>query len=399
MNKPLIVIFSTIALDAMGIGLVFPILPSLIKDVTHSDNVALYIGIMAALYAVMQFICAPILGSLSDRVGRRPVLLLCLAGAALNYLFLAFSSSLVVLLLGRAIAGMTSANISVATAYITDISSEEKRARRFGLSNAMFGIGFIIGPVLGGLLGDYWIRLPFIAAAILNGGNFLLALCALPESRTPNREKINFAMLNPFRPLRWAFSMKGLVPIIFTFFILSATGEAYGICWALWGYDVFQWNGFWVGLSLGTFGVCQTLVQAFLPGPAAKRFGERGAALVGIACSCIALTGMAFAREGWIVFALMPVFALGSIGTPALQALATRQVDENSQGKFQGVLASSISLASIIAPLFFANVYFTFQKEWPGAIWISVAVLYVIAIPLVLRSTRAARLAQHHSES
>src|SRR5450631_422122 len=189
MNKPLIVIFTAIGLDAVGIGLIFPILPRLLEDVTHVHNVAPYIGTMTALYAVMQFIFAPVLGTLSDRLGRRPVLLLSLAGAAINYVVMAFAPQLWMLLLGRAVAGLTGANISVATAYITDISPEDERARRFGLFNATFGIGFIFGPVLGGVLGDYWLRLPFIAAAVLNACNLLLALVVLPESRTPSRDK------------------------------------------------------------------------------------------------------------------------------------------------------------------------------------------------------------------
>lgn len=388
MNKSLIVIYTAIALDAVGIGLIFPILPSLLKDLTHSNNVAFYIGIMTALYAAMQFVFAPVLGALSDRLGRRPVLLLSLAGAALNYLLLAFSPSLILLFIGRAIAGMTSANVSVAMAYITDISPPETRARRFGLFNAMFGLGFIIGPVLGGILGDHGLRLPFIAAALLNGGNFLLALLILPESRRTGRDKINLAALNPLRPLRWVLAMKGLMPIVLTFFILSATGEAYGICWALWGHDAFEWNGLWIGLSLGAFGLCQTLVQAFVPGPAAKLLGERGAVLLGIACACMALIGLALAREGWMVFVIMPLFALGSMGTPALQALATRQVDDDRQGQFQGVLASAVSLASIIAPLFFSGFYFAVQSAWPGAVWLSVAVIYLLAVPLILWVTR-----------
>lgn len=388
MNKALIVIFMTITLDAVGIGIIFPILPSLLKEVTHSADVAPYIGIMTALYAVMQFVCAPLLGALSDRLGRRPVLLFSLGGAALNYLLLAVSPNLSLLLLGRIIAGITSANISVAMAYITDVSPPETRARRFGLFNAMFGIGFIIGPVLGGLLGDYWLRLPFIAASLLNGCNLLLALFVLPESRTPNREKIGLAKLNPLQPLRWAFTMKALRPIILTFFILSATGEAYGICWALWGYDAFRWNGFWIGLSLGMFGVCQTLVQALLTGPAARYLGERRAVISGIGCACLALGAMAFAREGWMIFLIIPLFALGGIGTPALQAIATRQVDAEHQGQFQGILASAVSLASIIAPLFFSAVYSAVQQSWPGAIWLSVVVVYLVAVPLVVWGTR-----------
>ncbi|WP_439624866.1 TCR/Tet family MFS transporter [Shinella sp.] len=384
MNKSLIVIFTAIVLDAVGIGLIFPILPSLLQEVTHADNVAPTIGIMTALYAIMQFIFAPVLGSLSDRLGRRPVLLISLAGAAINYLFLAFAPSLWMLLLGRAIAGLTSANISVATAYITDISLEDKRARRFGLFNAMFGMGFIIGPVLGGALGDYWLRLPFVVAAALNGCNLLLAFFALPESRTPTREKIDLAALNPLRPLRWVFSMKRLLPIVIIFFVFSATGEVYGTCWALWGSDTFHWNGLWIGLSLGTFGVCQTLAQALLPGPAVKHFGERATILTGVAGACVALIVMAFATEGWMIFAIMPVFALGGIGVPALQSLATRQVDENQQGQFQGVLASAVSLASIVTPLGFSSFYFVVREQWPGAIWLSVVVVYAISVPLVL---------------
>jgi len=383
-SRPLALIFATIVLDAIGIGLIFPILPALLRDVTQAENVAPTIGIMTALYAAMQFVFAPVLGSLSDRLGRRPVLLLSLAGAAVNYLFLTFAPTLWMLLLGRAIAGLTSANVSVATAYIADITPEDQRARRFGLLNAMFGAGFIIGPVLGGALGDHWLRLPFIAAAVLNAGNLLLAFFLLPESRTPTREKVDFAALNPLRPLRWVFSVRGLLPITAVFFIFAGTGEVYGTCWALWGGDAFQWNGLWIGLSLGAFGVCQTLAQAFLPGPAVRLLGERATILTGIAGTCLALIVMAFATRGWTIFAIMPVFALAGIGAPTLQSLATRQVDEHQQGQFQGVLASAVSMASIICPLAFSSFYFVVREQWPGAIWLSVVVVYAITVPLVL---------------
>lgn len=385
MNRALLVIFAAIGLDAVGIGLIFPILPRLIADVTQAQNVAPYIGVLTALYAVMQFIFAPVLGALSDGLGRRPVLLISLGGAAINYVLMALAPSLELLIVGRAIAGLTSANISVATAYITDISPENTRAERFGVFNAMFGIGFILGPVLGGVLGDYWLRLPFIAAAVLNLANLLLALFMLPESRTPHRDKIDLAALNPLRPLRWALSMRTLLPIIATFFVLSMTGEVYGICWALWGNDVFRWNGLWIGLSLGVFGVCQSLAQAFLSGLAVKLLGERGAILTGIAGACIALGVMAFAAQEWIVFAIMPVMALAGIGTPALQSLATRLVDETRQGQFQGVLASAMSVASIVGPLFFSTFYFVVRERWPGSIWLSALVFNVVAALLVLR--------------
>ncbi|HTN62079.1 MAG TPA: MFS transporter, partial [Devosia sp.] len=211
-----------------------------------------------------------------------------------------------------------------------------------------------------------------------------LAFFVLPETRTPTKEKIDLASLNPLRPLRWVVSVKSVLPIVFIFFIFSATGEAYGTAWALWGSDAFHWHGLWIGLSLGTFGVCQTLAQAFLPGPAVKLLGERAAILTGVACACIALTVMAFANQGWMVFAIMPVFAVAGIGVPALQSLATRQVDENQQGQFQGVLASALSLASIVAPLGFSTFYIVVRAQWPGAIWLAVVLVYAISVPLVL---------------
>ncbi|AUG52244.1 tetracycline resistance MFS efflux pump [Thalassospira marina] len=393
-RRPLIVIYFALCLDAVGVSLVFPILPRLLAEVTQDGNAAFYIGIMTSLYAVMQFIFAPVLGALSDHLGRRPILLLSLAGAAINYLIMAFAPHLWMLLLGRLIAGLTSANAAVASAYITDISAENDRARRFGLMNAMFGAGFIIGPVLGGVLGDYWVRLPFIAAAILNGYNFLLAFFILPETRAKTGQKIALGTLNPLSPLRWVFSMAGLLPVVLVFFLLSGMGEAYGTCWALWGADTFQWNGLWIGLSLGMFGICQTLVQAFLPGPATRFLGERGAVIAGICCACLALVVMAFARQGWIIFAIMPVFALASIGTPAFQALATRKVDAARQGQLQGVLTSAVSLATVIGPLAFSAFYMLVQKTWPGAIWLSVVGLYVLAVPLVIFSTRKATTRQ-----
>jgi len=384
MNTSLIVIYAAIALDAVGIGLVFPILPRLLEEVTHAGPVAPLIGLMTALYAAMQFVFAPVLGALSDRVGRRPVLLVSLAGAAINYAVMAFAPHLWMLLVGRAIAGLTSANLSVATAYLTDISPPQTRARRFGLFNAMFGIGFIVGPVLGGVLGDHGVRLPFAAAAALNLANLLLALFVLPESRPPSREPIDLAALNPLRPLRWALSMKHLLPVTAVFFILSASGEVYGTCWALWGQDAFGWNGLWIGMSLGAFGVCQALAQAFLPGPAVRALGERGAIVTGIASACVALVVMAFARHGWAVFAAMPLFALAGIGVPALQALATGLVDDERQGQFQGLLASTVSLASIVGPPVYASLYLAVRADWPGAIWLFVVVAQLLVVPLVL---------------
>jgi DHA1 family tetracycline resistance protein-like MFS transporter len=384
-NRPLLVILAAVTLDSIGIGLIFPILPKLLEQVTHVSNIAPYVGIMFALYAAIQFIFSPVLGVMSDRFGRRPVLLVSLAGAAIDYLFMAFAPELWMLIIGRAIAGFTSANMAVATAYITDITPEEQRAQRFGMFHAMFGIGFVIGPVLGGLLGDYWVRAPFIAAAVLNGLNFALALFVLPESRPGRRDtKFDFKALNPLVPLAWAFTLKGLVPLIAVFFILNFVGNMYGTVWALYGYDAFEWNSFMVGVSLAGYGIFHAAVQALLPGPATKLFGEKNALLIGLACESVGLILTGFASQGWVVFAVLPLFALGGIGIPAFQSLATRQAPEDKQGQLQGVMASIVSLASIFGPLYFATFYFGIKDWWPGLIWIIGVGTYLLAIPLIL---------------
>ena len=385
MNKALVVILTAVTLDSIGIGLIFPILPALLRDVGHLSEVATLLGIMLALYSACQFLFSPILGVLSDRFGRRPVLLLSLAGAAIDYLIMAFAPELWMLVLGRAVSGITSANMAVATAYITDISTEEERARRFGLFHAMFGIGFIIGPVLGGVLGDIWVRAPFIAAAVLNATNLALALFVLPESR-PGVKGARFDLdtLNPFKPLKWALTFKALIPLMAIFVIMNFVGTMYGTMWALFGEDAFAWNGMMIGLSLGAFGVFHAGAQAFLTGPAVARLGERWALVVGMACEITALICMGIATQGWVLFALAPLFALGGIGMPALQSLVTTQVGPDKQGQLQGVLASLVSLAAVFGPLFFSFAYFSLRGTWPGLIWIVGAGIYLLALPLML---------------
>src|SRR5215469_173187 len=217
MSRPLAVIFATVALDAAGIAVIFPILPALLRSMTGTDDVSALFGAMLALYALTQFVFSPVLGVLSDRYGRRPVLLLSLAGSTIDYLIMAFTPYLWLLFAGRAMAGLTAANTAVAMAYITDITPAAGRPRRFGLFHAFFGAGFVVGPVIGGALGDIWLRDPFFAAAALNGLNFAIALFILPESHRPSREPIDWQALNPLVPLGWALTFRALVPLLTVF--------------------------------------------------------------------------------------------------------------------------------------------------------------------------------------
>ncbi len=402
MNKALIIILSTVALDAVGIGLIFPILPALLREVTHSGQVDLLYGVMLAIYAAMQFLFSPALGMLSDRFGRRPVLLVSLAGAAIDYLIMAFAPSLWLLVAGRAIAGITSANMAVATAYLTDITPEAQRAQRFGLFHAMFGIGFIIGPILGGVLGDFWVRAPFIAAALLNGINFALALFVLPESRPGDRgQGFKLSQLNPLGSIGWALSLKLLLPMMAIFLIMNFVGNMYGTVWVLFSEDAFKWSASMIGLSFAAFGVCHAGAQILLTGPVARLVGEKWALIIGFTAEVLALAAIGFATDGWVMFAVMPLFGVAGVGMPALQSLITSQVDADNQGRLQGVLASIVSLSAIFGPLFFSTVYFGVKDTWPGSIWLVGIAVYALALPLMagLRIRRAVHTVANEPQS
>jgi DHA1 family tetracycline resistance protein-like MFS transporter len=313
------------------------------------------------------------------------VLLISLAGAAIDYVVMAFAPEFWMLVVGRAIAGLTSANMAVATAYITDISAEEVRAKRFGYFHAMFGVGFIIGPVLGGVLGDVWVRAPFIAAALLNAANFALALFVLPESRPGDAgTKFDLKTLNPFKPLGWALGFRALLPLIGVFVVLNFVGTIYGTVWALFATDAFKWNATMIGLSLGAWGLLHAGVQIVLVGPVVARIGERAALLAGVSCELAAFVVTAIATDGWIIFAIMPLYALSGLGIPALQSLTTQQVDADNQGKLQGVLSSLVSLSAVFGPLFFSYAYFLLRPSWPGVIWLAGGAVYLLALPLML---------------
>ena len=387
-RRPIAIILLVVALDAMGLGLMFPILPGLLRELTGSGDISLRYGVIMALYSAMQFVFSPVLGALSDRYGRRPVLLVSMAGASIDYLVMAFSPLYAVLLAGRAVGGITSANIAVASAYITDVTPEAERTRRFGLMNAFFGVGFIVGPVVGGALGDLHLRAPFMLAAALNGINFALALFILPESREKSAIPLQLASFNPLAPMRWALGLSVILPLIGMFTLFALIGNIPGTVWVLYGQDKFHWSGLLVGLSLASFGFFHAGAQAFLTGPVTKRFGEIRTIIFGILTDVAAFVLIAFATSGWVAFIVSPLFAVSGVGMPALQSLMSRAVSEDRQGELQGVLASLTSLTAIVGPLVGTAVYYYTRTVWIGAVWILGAAIYAFMIPLLAADAR-----------
>jgi DHA1 family tetracycline resistance protein-like MFS transporter len=390
------VLLTIVGLDVAGIGLTLPIIPRLLVEVAHTGDLGWRFGAFLSLYALMQFVFSPILGSWSDRIGRRPVLLFSLAGATVDYLLMAAAPWLALLFLGRAIAGITGASQAVASAYITDVTAEDERAHRFGLLNASQGLGFIAGPLLGGILGEYWVRAPFIAAALLNAVTFFVTLWVLREPPRAPADRPVTVPLNPFAAFSWAFSLPGLLSLLLIFIVISLIGQVGGTIWILYGTDRYGWSPFMLGLSMSCFGLLHAFAQAFIAGPLAKRWGERAAILTGVITDAGASVLIAFASRGWMPFALMPLFCLGAVGLPALQSLLAKQVDAQSQGKLQGVLASLLSLTSIVGPVAISDIYFATRATFPGLVWLVGAALYLFTLPILVNLRRKpAALTEH----
>ena len=388
MNRSLVVILATITLDSIGIGLILPVIPSLLRELSHDSQVAGRFGYFLALYSLMQFVFSPVLGSLSDRFGRRPVLLVSLAGAAIDYAIMALTPLLSVLYVGRVVAGVTGANMAVATAYIADVSREDERAKRFGYMNACFGLGFVAGPLLGGLVGALSPRYPFVLAAIANGLNFSLAYFVLPESRHPEANRAVEKSFSPLVSLRWVWGMPVLLPLLTIYFVVQLVGQVGQSIWVIYCEDRFGWDARMVGLSFAAFGILHAIAQAFLTGPATKLFGERGSIVFGFLADGTAYVFMAFATEGWMAFALMPLFTAGGIAMPALQSLLSKQVDEEKQGELQGILTSLMSLTAIVGPIAVTELYAATAASWRGAVWVAGAGLYALCFPALWRKPR-----------
>lgn len=397
-RKPaLVFVFITLFLDVLGIGLVVPILPKLVESLAGGgvDRASYFYGWLVGLYALMQFLFAPILGNLSDRFGRRPVILFSLLGSGLDYFLLAWAPSLPWFFLGRIISGITGANFSAAAAYIADVSPPERRAANFGLIGAAFGIGFIFGPAVGGWLGeDYGLRVPFLAAGVLTLLNWLYGLFILPESLKPeNRRAFSLRRSNPIGALLELRRHRLVLGLSVSYFISSLAHQVYPSIWVLYTGYRYGWDTKETGLSLALVGLTAAIVQGGLARKLIPRLGERRAAIVGFTIMAIALTGYGLAPEGWIVYPLIVFGSLSGIAVPAIQGMISRTVGDNEQGGIQGSLTSLQSVAGAIGPPLATAIFGYFISEKapaivPGAPFFFSSGLVVMAGFLAARSFR-----------
>lgn len=383
-------ILTTVTLDAIGIGLIFPVMPDLIQEVTGRplSEAALWGGVLATSFAVMQFLCGPIIGALSDRFGRRPVLLLSLAVMAADYLVMALATSIWLLFAARLVAGITAATFATAGAFIADITPADQRGRRFGLIGAGFGVGFVLGPLIGGLLAAIDSRAPFYAAAALALGNLAFGSFVLPETVTEaNRRPFVLARANPLGALRAAGRLPGLRRLLATFLLLGIAMNVYPSIWAYFGQARFGWDSTMVGISLAVYGVSFAFGQALLVGPLIRRFGEHRAAHYGMWVNVVTLICLGLVTSPALALMLTPVTALGGVVTPALQAIASRAAPPDAQGELQGVFASLNAIAMITAPLLMTTTFARFTAAdapifAPGAPFLVAAILMLACIAL-----------------
>lgn len=376
-------IFLTLLIDITGLGIIIPVMPKLIGQLTGEGlSVASeYGGWLTFAYAFMQFIFAPILGNLSDKYGRRPVLLLSLLGFGIDYLFLAFAPSIFWLFVGRIIAGIAGASMTTAMAYIADVSTPEKRAQNFGLIGAAFGLGFIIGPVLGGVLGQFGTRIPFFAAAALALLNFLYGYFILPESLTKeNRRPFNFKTANAWASLSRLKRYPKVLSLAGALILVYLASYALQSVWTYYNMYKFGWTEALVGYSLGFVGITIAVVQGGLIRIIIPKLGQERSLYIGLALYSFGYILFAFASESWMMFAFMIPYSLGGIAGPALQGIMSNQVPDNEQGELQGTLTGLMSLTAIFGPLLMTHLFSAFTGkqayfEFPGAPFLVGAVL------------------------
>ncbi|EPL6453816.1 Tet(A)/Tet(B)/Tet(C) family tetracycline efflux MFS transporter [Providencia rettgeri] len=383
MNKFAITALTITALDAMGIGLIMPVLPALLREYVSAENLANHYGILLALYAIMQVFFAPILGRLSDKLGRRPILLLSLAGAAVDYTLLALSSTLWMLYLGRLISGITGATGAVAASVIADNTPPHERTKWFGRLGAAFGVGLIAGPTIGGFAGEYSLHLPFIIAAILNTGAFIGTFLIFKDRETQRKQEKPHSA--PIISTSFIQVIKPITLLIFVFFMAQLIGQIPATTWVLFTENRFQWGSMEVGLSLAGLGVMHALFQAFVAGAIAKKFSEKTTILLGFIVDGCAFLILSLLTQGWMIYPTLILLAGGSIALPALQGLMSTQVNQENQGKLQGILVSLTNATGVVGPLLFSFIYGQTLSCWDGWVWLIGALMYLFLIFAYLR--------------
>lgn len=394
-------IFITLLIDVIGVGIIIPILPTLIielADVTVSQAAAIG-GWLVFSFAIMQFLFAPILGGLSDQYGRRPVLLISLFGFGVDYLFLALAPTLGWLFVGRLIAGVMGASFTTASAYIADISKPEEKAKNFGLIGAAFGLGFIIGPSIGGLLGQYGSRMPFFVSAALTLINWLYGYFILPESlNKENRRAFDWKRANPAGTLMQLKKYPVIIGMAGALMLIYIAGHATQSTWAYYTFERFDWGPDWIGYSLTFVGIMVAFVQGVLIRWLMPVLGYNKAVYIGLLLYTIGFVLFGIAYEEWMLFAFTVVYTMGGIAGPALQGIMSNEVPPTEQGELQGGLTSLISVTSIIGPPMMTMIfaYFTDQNLWglylPGAPFFVGALLALFSLLLFFRALSGGRL-------
>jgi DHA1 family tetracycline resistance protein-like MFS transporter len=387
-KNALLFIFITLLIDCTGIGIIIPVTPKLIQELIGGDisEASKYGGWLAFAYGIMQFLFSSVLGGLSDRFGRRPVLLISLLGLGIDYIFLAFAPTMFWLFVGRIIAGISGASFTTASAYIADISEPEKRAQNFGMVGAAFGIGFILGPLIGGLFADFGSRVPFLIAAGLSLLNALYGYFVLPESLSQeNRRAFDWKRANPIGTFINLKRHKEIIWLIIAVFLLNIAGQSPQSTWTYYTILKFDWSTKMVGASLAFIGLSIAIVQGGLIRIIVPKLGQKKSVYLGFLFSLIGYILFAFANQGWMMFAFMVPFALGGIAMPAIQGIISNRVAANEQGEMQGAITSLISVTAIVGPVLMTELFYFFTQKnssiyFPGAPFIMSSVLVAISL-------------------
>lgn len=353
-------IFFTIVLDSIGLGIVIPILPDVLRRfITDESQVSHYYGYFISIYALMQFLASPILGKISDRFGRRPVLLVSLFFSALDYILMAFAPTLSILFLGRVVSGLTGASITVATAYMADVSNDENRSANFGLIGAAFGLGFILGPAIGGLLGSQNHIYPFLLAALFTAANFLYGFFILPESLPVESRKREFVLkeLNPFASVMAVLRSKQIQLLVFAYVLFNMAGQVHPASWTLYTQRKFHWTPAEVGMSLAVVGVLSAISQGWLTRILIPKLGEWRAVKIGAWGETVSFYLFSAVTSGTMMYVVLAASSLFWIGQPALQSILSKNTPPEHQGELQGSLNSLASLTSIVSPLIATSLF------------------------------------------